>query len=491
MKTFAARLSCLASVAMAAALSAPAAAQSPKVGDPPEASNMRLVGMNDLQARSAYQPTIHKQGDRYIAYIGHHGGTPEVPKPLNPLTGQAEFNGTSIVDVTDPANPKYLFHIPGQEGNFEAGGAQMTRVCDGSALPKGDRNAVYLLRSFGGAGHEIWNVADPSKPVLVSKPSWNLKDTHKSYWECDTGIAYLVSGVEGWRSRRMTEVFDLSDPAQAREDPRLRPGRPAARHLGTVPTDLHGMISTGPQGNRIYFGYGTNKGGVLQIVDREKLLKGPKEPTPDNLRYPVVWRTQHDADQRRAHHRAAAADADRRVRQGQGRQEARLRHDRRRADPQRMPGAAADGVVCRRHDRESQPMVVSNFQVPEASGHFCDRGGRFGSHSSNESTSPVFYKKVAFITYFNAGVRAVDIRNPYRAEGDRLFHPVDHRSDRQALHQGGRQGPLQDRDPEQQPRDRRPRLCLCGRSRQHRHAHSRIDRRGAQGRRASRSAALA
>ena len=48
------------------------------------------------------------------------------------------------------------------------------------------------------------------------------------------------------------------------------------------------MISTGPQGNRIYFGYGTNKGGVLQIVDREKLLKGPKEPTPENLRYPVV-----------------------------------------------------------------------------------------------------------------------------------------------------------------------------------------------------------
>src|SRR6201990_3438919 len=84
---------------------APALAQSPKVGDPPESSNMRLVGMNDLQARSAYQPTIHKQGNRYIAYIGHHGGTPDVPKPVNKMTGQPEFNGTSILDVTDPANP--------------------------------------------------------------------------------------------------------------------------------------------------------------------------------------------------------------------------------------------------------------------------------------------------------------------------------------------------------------------------------------------------
>src|SRR3984885_1582133 len=72
-------------------------------------SNMELVGYNDLQARSAYQPVIQKQGDRWIAYIGHHGG--EQP---NPLTGRQEQNGTSIVDVTDPTRPRYLAHIPGE-----------------------------------------------------------------------------------------------------------------------------------------------------------------------------------------------------------------------------------------------------------------------------------------------------------------------------------------------------------------------------------------
>ena len=80
-----------------------ASAQQQVIGAPPEASNMRLVGTNDLQARSAYQPTIHHQGDRWIAYIGHHGGTDAIPDPVNPLTGKAEPNGTSIVDVTDPA----------------------------------------------------------------------------------------------------------------------------------------------------------------------------------------------------------------------------------------------------------------------------------------------------------------------------------------------------------------------------------------------------
>src|SRR5579863_7772236 len=101
-------------------LASPALAQTT-----PAASNMRLVGYNDLQGRSAYQPLVHQQNGRWIAYIGHHGGVPGNEKPLNPLTGQNEFNGTSIVDVTDPAHPKYLAHIPGEEGNYEAGGAQM------------------------------------------------------------------------------------------------------------------------------------------------------------------------------------------------------------------------------------------------------------------------------------------------------------------------------------------------------------------------------
>jgi hypothetical protein len=55
---------------------------------------------------------------------------------MNPLTGKQESNGTSIVDVTDPATPKYLYHIPGETGTGEAGGAQMVRLCNGKDLPR-------------------------------------------------------------------------------------------------------------------------------------------------------------------------------------------------------------------------------------------------------------------------------------------------------------------------------------------------------------------
>jgi hypothetical protein len=415
-----------------------AQAQMQKVGDAPDAKDMRLVGYNDLQARSAYQPTIHKQGERYIAYIGHHGGTDAVLKPVNPMNGQAENNGTSIIDVTDPANPKYLKHLPGLAGTYEAGGAQMVRVCDGAQLPKGDRNAVYMLRVFGGQAHEIWNVADPAEPKLITRiPSG--KDTHKNWWECDTGIAYLVSGDPAWRTRRMTQVYDLSDPAHP---VKIRdfglPGQQPGTE-GAVPTELHGGISTGPQGNRVYFGYGTNKGGVLQIVDREKLLTGPKEPTPENLRYPVIG--QMEALPFTGVHTAfpmgkmklAEFAADK---FGSERDIVMIVNESilNECTEARQMVWFADVTV------ESRPMIISSYTVNEASGNFCQRGGRFGSHSSNESMAPIFYKKLAVIAFFNAGVRVVDVRDPYHPkEVAHFIPPITEATDKRCLKVDGQE----------------------------------------------------
>ena len=257
-----------------------------------EQRDMGLVGYNDLQARSAYQPVIHKHGDRWIAYIGHHGGV----QP-NPLTGKPESNGTSIVDVTNPRQPKYLAHVPGDEGQGEAGGAQMVRLCNGSDLPKADKTKVYLLRSLGNVAHETWDVTDPSRPARLTTVVSGLKGTHKSWWECDTGIAYLVSGDPSWRTDRMTKIYDLSDPSTPVF---IRDFGVAGQQPGStvmpVPTGLHGPISLGPKLNRVYFAHGTGQAGILQIVDREKLLNGPKEPTEANLLYPQISRVDFPPD---------------------------------------------------------------------------------------------------------------------------------------------------------------------------------------------------
>src|SRR5690349_21284850 len=102
--------------------------------------NLRLVGHNDLQARSAYQPIVHLYGARRILFVGHHAG-----EALNPATGLLEKNGLSIVDVTDPARPTYLTHFP--PTGPEASGTQHVQVCDGRALPNADDEKVYAIRT--------------------------------------------------------------------------------------------------------------------------------------------------------------------------------------------------------------------------------------------------------------------------------------------------------------------------------------------------------
>jgi hypothetical protein len=394
----------------------------PKIGDPPEAKDMALVGYHDLQARSAYQPLVREQNGRWILYVGHHGGTEQAPKPVNALTGNAEFNGTSIVDVTDPHAPRLLAHIPGEEGQGESGGAQMVRVCGGKELPKGDPAKFYLLRTFGNSYHEIWDVGDPAQPRLVTRIG-PVKGTHKNWWECDTGIAYLVSGVEGWHTRRMTQIYDLSNPAR----PRLirnfgLPGQqPGA--TGEAPVELHGPISTGPAGNRVYFGYGTNKAGIVQIIDRKKLLEGPAEPTAANLAYPELGRVvlppnagAHTAFPLLKMSVAEfARDGDGATRDFVAIVDESLVNECQEA---RQMLWIADITA------EARPFGVSTFTVPEASGDFCARGGRFGTHSSNENFTPIYYKRILFLAHFNAGVRAVDIRDPYHPREAAYFIPA-------------------------------------------------------------------
>jgi hypothetical protein len=401
-------------------------------------SNMELVGYNDLQARSAYQPVIQRQGERWIAFIGHHGGV----QP-NPLSGQNEPNGTSVVDVTDPKHPKYLAHIPGEgktaEGGGDAGGASMVRACSGSDLPHADKNRFYLLRSYGNTAHEMWDVTDPAKPTRLNVIVSGLRDTHKSWWECDTGIAYLVSGAPGWRTNRMAQIYDLSDPTHPVfiRNFGLPGQQPGAR--GQTPGGLHGPISTGPKGNRVYFPYDNSRDGILEIVDRDKLLNGPKEPTDENLRYPMISRVDLPVD--------IGAHTALPLLQVPMTDFAKQR-DGKVKDFLVLVGETVANE-CREYRQmvrffdittETKPVGVSTWTVPEASGNFCGAGGRFGAHSSNENMTPIYYKRVLFIANFNAGVRALDVRDPFRPVEIGYYIPaVTDKTDKRCVGQGAEQ----------------------------------------------------
>ena len=389
--------------------------------------NLRLVGHNDLQARSAYQPIVHRYGERRILFVGHHAG-----EALNPATGQIEKNGLSVVDVTDPTRPTYLVHFP--PTGTEASGTQHVQVCDGSALPNGDDAKVYAIRTNGNLGYEVLDVTDPAAPKFLttiaetgvsSRPESERgnRETHKFQWDCATGIAYMNGTAPGWRVTRVLQTFDVSDPSSPKHvrDFGLAGYEPTA--TGPYPEpQVAGLHQPFVVGNRMYLGYNSGEEGVLQIVDRELFMSGDPEPTAANLRAPEISRIDlpsywgvHTAKPIYGFDIADYADNS----------EARTRD-------LLLVSSEAGTFRCQEPrdvmlifdiTEERHPLPISSFQVHEEPGDFCHRGGRFGPHSFADAYHPAFDKKLVVLAYFNAGVRVVDIRNPFEPKEVARFIP--------------------------------------------------------------------
>jgi hypothetical protein len=454
-------------VALSAATSAvfafSASALADGIAQSGEQKNMRLLGHVGLQGRGAYQPNVIVYPDgRTIAFVGLHNapnlnGSPgPLPNPLN--GGKLEDNGTMIIDVTDPKHPVETFHIPVP---VTGGQAQMTRMCLGSDLPGGTPGKVYLLRNIQGSsasGYETWDVTDiyhiASKPLAAVR---NLRSTHKDWWECKTGIAYMpgsrdaTSGKPLWRESQSMLIYDWSNPSAPPKYIRTYgpPGtQPSA--TGPVPPALHGAISAYEHpnaagklvngttaddviGNRIYAAWGIGSDGILQILDRKKLLPpayggtytgDPDNPTEADLLYSQVGRMDMSPDQG-GHTSMPVFGIKAKSLQTAPYTDVRdivmLSSEAGNCTSQHwgfVVDVSTENSIGMRQNPWQGPMVLSTLWVNPHSGeqfprgNYCLRGQRFGTHSFEENFRNPYYGKVTFTAYFNGGVRAWDIRDP-------------------------------------------------------------------------------
>ena len=394
----------------------------------PPSRNMRLVGRHDLQGRSAYQPIVHLYGERRILFVGHHAG-----EAMNTLSGASEVNGLSVLDVTDPAAPDLLTHVPAT--GPAASGTQHVQVCDGSALPNGDPDKTYLIRTNGRVSYELLDATDPAAPELLltiaetgysARPESNrgTRETHKMQWDCETGIAYLNgTPPDGWSVTRVLQAFDMRDPEEPQHirDFGLDGWQPGSGEPFPGP-NVAGLHQPFVVGNRMYLGYESGGDGVLQILDRDKFLNGdpdaedPFAPTSENLLYPQISRL--DMPSYWGVHAAkpiydvpipgyvddgAFRSRDLLIVVSESGERADLRCH-----------AGRDVMFLVDITEEETPIPISTFQVPEEPGDFCNKGGFFGPHAVHDAFHPSFDKTLALLSYFNAGIRAVDIRNPFQ-----------------------------------------------------------------------------
>jgi hypothetical protein len=437
-----------------------------------EQKDMQLVGHSDLQFRGAYQPNVITYPDgRTIAFAGLHN-TQNLPGPLpNPLNGnKPEENGTMIVDITNPAHPVNLFHIPVP---VAGGQAQMARMCLGSELPHGVPGKVYLLRNIQGSaaqqsGYETWDVTNPRAPVFLAAIR-GLRSTHKLWWECNTGIAYMPGSKATpplWRQSQSMVIVDWSNPAAPPIYLRtfgLVGGQPSG--TGPVPPSLHGAISAHDHpnaagkivsgvdviGNRIYAAWGVGSDGVMQILDRQKLLPPPygtSTANPDNpsdaeLLEPQVGRLALSPDQGghttmpvfglKPKSLQCSSTACPGVPSPDVRDVVVLTSEAGNCNSQHwgfVIDVSTENSVGTRQDTWQGPMVLSTLWVDPQQGekyprgNYCLRGQRFGTHSTEENFRNPYYGRLTFTAYFNGGIRAWDIRDPQGAAAAAFYVPA-------------------------------------------------------------------
>lgn len=422
-----------------------------------EQKNMRRVGHSDLQGRPAYHPNfIHYPDGRVIAFVGTHGGSK--PNPLKPGS-PVELNGTMIIDITDPAHPVEKFHIPGPAAGAQT---QSNRMCLGSELPGGTPDRVYMMRNVQGSsasGYEVWDVTNVTDPSLVGEMR-NLRNTHKHWWECKTGIAYLPGSksAPAWRQGQSMLIVNWSNPSVPiyLRTHGLPGGQPSG--TGPVPPSLHGPISAHEHpnadrmlargatpddviGNRLYLAYGVGDDGVLQVLDRKKLLPpphgafsgNPDDPTNEELEsaqtsilymspdqgghtsFPVFGlmpKSYQDFTEFKTRDivlLASESTADLCQEAPHWSFIVDVTVENSKTAP---PGTRVQQNVWQ------GPMVLSSMYLdPRAGekfprGNYCKRGARFGVHSSEENFKNPYYGRVTFLAYFTGGVRAWDMREP-------------------------------------------------------------------------------
>lgn len=355
--------------------------------------NFKLLAQHDLGGfggmGEGMSVQIAKDGRRII-WLAHESA------PKN-------FTG---VDVSDPRKPKVVVQTDLPQAFMRSNSLELT----------GDIMAVaYQTQKVGQkpAGFELFDVSVPEKPKSISFTDCsgaNSRGVHQ-LWFCDGEYVHMASGAADFKPTHPLDdqfyrCFDVRNPSKPVEAgrwwmPGTREGdsaKPPTRHVLDKGYRAHNTNVYPQRPDRMYLAYIDGGMYVMDISDKSK----PK---------PISHWTNSPPYSGFMHTVMPLFDRNLMI-----------------VTDESTENAAKDWpkliwILDAREEKHLVPIATCPMPPVDA---FSGRGGRFGAHNIHENVPlPTAWNsdEIVLGTFFNGGLRAYDISNPYQPKEVAAFVP--------------------------------------------------------------------
>lgn len=349
--------------------------------------NVDAIGYHDLDAKPGFKLQIQEAGGRWYLYVAH-----------------LWHRGWSILDVTNPSDPKQVRFIDGPENTWTlqiqvADGKMITGLEKIPELWGGDDRRSYE------EGIIIWDVRDPENPVRQGHFRTGGTGTHRNYYDGGR-YAHLTAGAPGYEGRiyRIVDIADSSDPREVGRWWAPGQWKEGGESGGPPFASLHG----GPyvEGDRAYLSYRGAGVVILDVSDysRPRFVSDFRVSPPFMALFGI--------------HSAIPIPSRRLV-------AANSEAIRENCDEPLCFAGLIDV------SKEAEPRLVSILPTPVAPPgaafrNFCEFGGRFGPHNQHQpqhQRALLDRDDLLFMTWFNAGLRIFNISDPVQPREVGYFVP--------------------------------------------------------------------
>jgi hypothetical protein len=350
------------------------------------AHNIEPVGYHDLNSKPAFKLAMQEVNNRWYLHVAH-----------------LWHRGWSVLDVTDPSAPEFCTFIAGPENTWTI----QIQVADGKMITGLER----IAPGWGGVdGHPfaegflIFDVSVPTKPRQLGHFPTGSTGTHRNFYD-GGNFVHAAAGAQGLTGK-IYRIVDIADPAKPREVGRFSlPEQATGAASGGLKFSCHGPAHI--EGNRAYLSYGDGGGIILDVSD----FTQPKMIS--QLAFRGITATQGIHTYLPLPRRKIALINDEAIREN---------------GDENLNMAGIIDI-----SDEKRPRMLSLFPLPEPSAeselkNFYEKAGRFGPHNHHHPNHQACLEDrddIAYLTYFNAGLRVYDIRDARQPKEIGYFVPAD------------------------------------------------------------------